>query len=763
MSKNTEIKSAKEKSLEAVATDLGIKIKTDGKTFVSCPNCGSGMGKNGTSACSINKSNNTWKCFSCDSGGSTIDLVMIKEKCDFSEALKMLTNNNGYYQSFVPDPPQSPNSLLKKIHSIKRNNKRKAIEYLERKRKIKVQQFNNNAFYYDSYSNSICFTDSEEQLLNLRGINNSSKKNAKGSKIKNALYIYGFKEEIDVVYLVESPTDALSSSVHSFLSIFSTSNKLNDTKKLGKYTKDKTVILAFDADPAGETCTEYYKSLFENKELNIKDLKKLILPAGKDVNDLCQEDVLDEFLKNKANYSILIDPDPDETISPIQKDSEDPNQDFAEYGFFKQDGCYYVKVFKGKSTILVKASNFTMEIMYHFIDGTNNTKRLIKIQRYTGEIKTLEVLSSEMKKEIFETILKSHNCTFVGAIYTLSSVFMQLMDHQKEAYAINTLGYNPEHDFYSFSDSIINNNNELVRINNIGILSDNNKNFYLPAYAQSNLENKTFTGDRKFRYKPGSLNFTNWSDLICKAYGVKGSIGICVLINALFRDIVFKELNFFPFLFLFGEAGVGKSSYIDFFLRPFGDKNIGVSIKTSTPKGIARTTSQRKNTITFLKEYDSTISRELIAFFKNAYDGAGYTIAQKSNDNKTESFFVECSLFIDANVLPTSESALYDRMIVLMFEKDKFSQAEKDAYEQLIDQSEQGLGQIVKEIISTRSYFKEQYKQTFREIYNELKDDSMQFQEIKLNSLPERTIKHIAFFTNSIQIAFQETRLPFQF
>jgi len=228
--------------------------------------------------------------------------------------------------------------------------------------------------------------------------------------------------------------------------------------------------------------------------------------------------------------SIRKDNDQDPTLTPIERDSEDPEEDFSTYRYFKQDGTYYTYEFKGKFKYPVRQSNFLMEILFHFIDGTNNTKRLLKLQRYTGEIKTIEVLSSETKIEPFETILKSHNCTFLGTSYILKSIFMHLMDHQREAHALNVFGYNQEFDIYTFSDCILNNQNQIIRVNNIGILTDKEKYYYLPAWSNSNIENKAFTNERKFRYKEGKLIFEQWAELIYKAYGVKGSIGICFLI-----------------------------------------------------------------------------------------------------------------------------------------------------------------------------------------------------------------------------------------
>lgn len=447
-------------------------------------------------------------------------------------------------------------------------------------------------------------------------------------------------------------------------------------------------------------------------------------------------------------------------LKPILLDSPEQNG----IPFYHKGGRYYTTEYNNKGVPrAVLISNFLMEILYHFVDGTNNTKRLIKIQKYTGEIIIVEVLSSETKPEAFETILKSHNCTFLGSSYLLKSIFMVLMDNQREAFSIEMLGFIPEHNIYAFSDCIITSDLELIRCNQIGIATHKRKSFYLPAFAQSNINNKAYTNSRKFRYKEGSLDFHEWSKLIYQAYNVNGSITICYLILSLFRDLVFQESGFFPFLYLFGQPGVGKSSFIDFFLRLFGEKEIGTSIKNSTVKGIARTCGQKRNAMVFLKEYENTIDREMIAFFKNAYDGATYTIAQKSTDNKTDAFLVESAIVIDGNVLPTAEGALYDRMVVLHFESQNFNQDETESYKRLGIESEKGLGQIVKEILSHREYFKDNFKKGFKEIYNELKYDSLSFEGFDLKTLPERTIRHISILLSPFKVLYKKLKFPFEF
>lgn len=758
---------------QVIESETNLKFDSNNK-LSECPFCGSGSGRNGTPAFSIHLKKNIFSCFSCSEKGNPIEFILKKHSgYTDKQAIDYLIKE--YAKEIIDQIPEPGNNaknddtFRKTLYALKNNDPKPALEFLNKTRCIQTDTLPSGVVSYDKLMNAVVFIDSEKKLINKRYIEpkqGASKASfVKGSEIKNALFDKLYNPDQETIYITEGVINAISLSGLSSLAIFTTENKFTDKEKLSKYITNKKIILAFDNDAAGNKCTEYYKTFIQESGIEIKSLSRLILPPDQDINDLLQAGKLTDHLSESTNFELIfINQDHiDILLKPIERDSEEPYKEFENYQFFKREGRYYTRTQAGKTMKDISISNFLMEILYHFVDGSNNTKRLIKIQRYTGEIITVEVLSSETKPEIFETILKSHNCTFLGNSYLLKSIFMVLMDNQREANSIDMLGFIPEYDLYAFSDCIITNDLQVVKANQIGIATNGKNSFYLPAFAQSNINNKAYTNSRKFRYKEGSLNFHEWSKLIYKAYNVNGSISVCYLILSLFRDLVFQESGFFPFLYLFGQPGVGKSSFIDFFLRLFGEKEIGTSIKNSTVKGIARTCGQKRNALTFLKEFENTIEREMIAFFKNAYDGATYTIAQKSTDNKTDAFLVESAIIIDGNVLPTAESALYDRMIVLHFESHNFTQEETEAFKLLGIESEKGLGQIIKEILSHREYFKANFKAGFKEIYNELKYDSLSFEGFDLRTLPERTIRHITLLLTPFKVLYQKLQFPFEF
>lgn len=430
----------------------------------------------------------------------------------------------------------------------------------------------------------------------------------------------------------------------------------------------------------------------------------------------------------------------------IPRETKDIREFFEYWGFYISRGCYWFTEFRGKKSNEIRISNFIMEILYHLNDSSNNTKRIIKIQKDSGEIFLKEVYSNEMSNEKFEIILKSVGCTFKGSSYQLKSIFEYLMKEEITAKSFESLGYQKEYDCYAFADGIVNKENDFLKINDLGIVSDKGNLFYLPAFSFANIENDSYSHERHFAYKSGKVNFTEWSDLVYKTFGIDGAIGISYVIAALFRDIVFNDLKFFPFVFLFGQYGTGKTSYIESILSLFGTETIGTALYNVTTSGLSREMSQRVNSIFYYKEF--TVQNAEIAnpFILNAYDGSGRTIGENSTSNKTKKFLPKSGAFFDGNYLPVQKDAVFSRLIMLVFEENKFSSEQKRNFNLLSAEKEKGLCQIVKEILAHRDFFKEHFKSTYKKNISEL-DEIKEF-----NDIPSRLKNHASLIISVYEV-----------
>jgi len=443
-----------------------------------------------------------------------------------------------------------------------------------------------------------------------------------------------------------------------------------------------------------------------------------------------------------------------EIALPTIPDSQEPEEYQRKYGFFIKDGIYaFTKQNEKGNPTIIELSNFVMKSLFNLDNGSNNSQRIIYLQRSTNETHIIEILSSEMKPESFETILKTRRCTFYGTAYQLKKVFGQLMDEEDQAFILSEMGWNPEHLVYVFADAIFSAKNIVLKINEIGIIKEDDKQYYLPAYGFANLNNEDFKTERLYRFIDGTTNFKQWSDLYFKAFGENGVVGILFLILALFRDIVFESVGFFPFLFLFGDFATGKTSFTEKLLSLFGKDIIGTPLNNATTIALSRLTSSRTNGIFYFKEYTNETDVTAEDFILTAYDGAGRTTGVKSNDNKTKSLPVKSAMIFDGNHLPTAKAAILSRMILLIFQTQIFSEEQRNAFDKLKTLSTEGFGTVIIEILSCREFFKERFKTVFSETTHKIKG--------KGTRLPDRSINHMALLFSAFDILNQKLSFPF--
>ena len=390
----------------------------------------------------------------------------------------------------------------------------------------------------------------------------------------------------------------------------------------------------------------------------------------------------------------------------VEDTPEDKQQEHYEnFGFFIKDGKYYTqgKAEKGK-VIKLRISNFVMKFLYHFDNGTNNTIRLVYLYQKTEregenpavEESIIEVYSSELKKETFETTLKSKGCTYYGQVYTFQRILEYLMMHEKKAILMDQIGWSAEHKVFVFADAVYF-EGQIHRIEELGVVDVGSVLFYLPAFSYANRKNDTYQKDRLYSYRAGKTDFLTWAGLFYQSYGKNGAIGTIYTIAAIFRDIIFNQAGFFPYLFSFGEAGTGKTSFAEIILSLFGKDILGKPIN-STNVGLTREAAHTVNMMLYFKEYSSEASEAVQDFLLTTYDGSGRTTGIKSNDTRTKTYNPRSAILLDGNHMPTQRSATMSRMILLNFESARWIEEESMTHKQILDLAKDGFGNVLKEV-----------------------------------------------------------------
>ncbi len=245
-----------------------------------------------------------YKCFTCGSKGQLYQLVSRCLNCGIEEAKQWLIDN--FSKTITEELISLPTISLEK-------NK---IEYLDEsildqyayfhpymfKRKLTEEIIVKYKIGWDKEKDAITFPiwDENNHLLGISERSVNSKYFYLPKDIGKPVYLLNFikKEHIQEVYVVESQIDALylNSLDKSAVALLGTGTK--DQYEILKKSGIRIFHLALDGDMAGR---HGIMRFIENMPDNII-IDVLLLPEGKDINDLSKEEIDNLRIMDKTNY-----------------------------------------------------------------------------------------------------------------------------------------------------------------------------------------------------------------------------------------------------------------------------------------------------------------------------------------------------------------------------------------------------------------------------------------------------------------------------
>ncbi|MCB0631219.1 MAG: hypothetical protein KDD15_15830 [Lewinella sp.] len=454
----------------------------------------------------------------------------------------------------------------------------------------------------------------------------------------------------------------------------------------------------------------------------------------------------------KMNNGLLI------VAPPPFEDVEMPDPDFKIDGFKIENGRYHFIVNKkGWQHV----SNFVIKPLYLLRDS-RQPKRIMELtniyEQSTVICCTVKALSSNSE---FSALVEGRG-NFVPSwvSYQFSAIKEYIYKFEYIAEEIAVLGHQPDTGFYAFSNGLFD-GEVFYQVNEYGIVTADDQRFYLPAFSKVNEDAaQIYHNERKFIFQNGMAMFSTWSEQLTKVFGNKSILGICFVVASLFRDIVFSHANSFPLLFLFGPRGTGKSTYRTALHRLFGDYGpddaIGLG-SASSAKGFARKLAQVRNGLQPFEEYKNKIDPKLIEMLKNIYDGIGYERAQTSNDNRTHTTLINSAVILGGQEMPTKENALFSRVLLLTFDKTKFSKEEKAHFVELEKMISGGMGNVLLEIVQHRELVMKTYPVEFARIYSHLRKDP------ETQNMEERALTNVAAVLAPFKILSEVLEFPFDY
>ena len=405
-----------------------------------------------------------------------------------------------------------------------------------------------------------------------------------------------------------------------------------------------------------------------------------------------------------------------ETKKTKDKEENDLNR---KYGFYVDHGCYMSITEKGS---VYEWSNFTMLPLFHIKDNVN-PKRLYKIKNCMNceeivELKQEDLISLSKFKQKVEGL---GNYIWKATERELTKLKSYLYEKTETATEITQMGWQRA-GFYAFGNGVVFNGvfqetdeNGIVRLKDKG-------NYYLPSNSKIyKADPKLFTFEKQFVHlNLSSVTLTQFTDQLFKVYGDNGRVGFCFYLATLFRDVVTStSANYwFPILNLFGPKGSGKSELGHTLLSLFTISYTAPNIQNSTPSALNDTVAQSANALAHIDEYKNDIDPKMIEFLKGLWDGTGRTRMNMDLDKKKETTAVDSGIILSGQEMPTSDIALFTRLVFLQFPRSEFSDKEKQNYKVLLEMRSLGLTHLTLEILKQRKHFEQTWSTAFHDTQN---------------------------------------------
>lgn len=323
MNRQTATEAVKERLTEYVESITDHSRKGNKKAYV-CPLCGSGTGRNKTGAFTITPDGHSWKCFACDRGGDTLDLIGYVEGIDdYNSKLKRagelfnVTIDTPAREYQNQDKTAQNTDTYNSIHTptngnylefYKQANKNiQATNYPEKRGLSKAILDRFKIGYVENWKHpnapenvtgsprliipvtptSYLARDTRENIPDYQ--KQYAKTKVGGSDIFNGR---AFKDNLDKpIFIVEGEIDALSIMEVGGVAVGlgSTSNAKKLLEILEGKKLERPLILALDNDSRGRQAQEELKQLLQAKKIPYI-IAELTTKDAKDPNDMLVRD-----------------------------------------------------------------------------------------------------------------------------------------------------------------------------------------------------------------------------------------------------------------------------------------------------------------------------------------------------------------------------------------------------------------------------------------------------------------------------------------
>lgn len=395
----------------------------------------------------------------------------------------------------------------------------------------------------------------------------------------------------------------------------------------------------------------------------------------------------------------------------IEFDDVDPRivASLRRCGFILKDGCYYAP---DDDCNLDRCSNFMFTPVLH-IRSSAHSPRIYRLRNNRGDEDVVQFLPGDLvtTRDFNRKLIDRGNYLWRGDAKTFTAIQEHLLEVTPTASHIEILGWNPDDEFFAFSNGIYY-KGHFIPIDSLGVVNAGHKKFYLPAFSEINRDNELgFSFERIYRCNPqGTVTLRDFVEQVVKVYGKGGMVSFAWILACIFRDIIFARFKYFPVLNLFGRKGSGKTELARalssmFYTLP----STPCSCSNTSIPVIGYNLSHARNSVFILDEYTNDLMPQRIDILKGLWGG---TARSKMEDGIPVTIPVTSGVILAGQYKPEDE-AIFSRCIHLMYSQTSFSREEKQNFKALSEMVLHGNTHLLLPLLDLRSIFEKGFFQAF--------------------------------------------------
>lgn len=400
--------------------------------------------------------------------------------------------------------------------------------------------------------------------------------------------------------------------------------------------------------------------------------------------------------------------------------------------------------FLGDSYSLVRATNFTINPLYHIFEQNNN-RRLMEVNNCVRSA-VVEMPSAAMvNQNTFEGELVNKGnfvCDFAFQKKQFKRLVGWLTFKMPITYDLKTLGWQPE-GFFAFSNRVFvpGTGAGLIEYDELGVVEIEGKHYISMGNSKIHRDERAtdnpYENDLYLKYvRPASPpTFTQWAKDFHETYSDNAPYGIAFSFLTVFKDLATRIAKM-PMLYCYGPKGSGKSAMAESMTWLFfsgknaeGDliKGYNLNPGQGTPFSFFNRVERFRNCPILFNEFDeNNIEDWKFGTFKAAYDGEGREVGDgdTGKKRKTKIQKVQGTVIIVGQYLSIKDDgSVLSRSISCQFSLERLknlSEQQIAAHQRLKDMEEKGLSALLIELLEKRPEVQKLLPKNFLELQGRL-------------------------------------------